>query len=312
MAQGPKYNAVDVPNSSPIDAASFNGILDTFSDSPLVWNDYLRLANHSKYRNPSTGVWDPTRPSNLGDCRGQSLWGDANAVLNSYDYELGSNNTGTGIGLWPQTDDDLQLVFCSTNTPTTQSHFTSSARTTTSSWTSIVNSSTSGGYPSCYVYGRAGLNTSGTQHPLYIYFNGANTGFSLAVVNIRLYYPINTAAGRHGIHEYQFVQASAGQYTSSSPNNTLSAPTSSVGGFDWAYSSIYFAAGYTGNSISSINNNFPAGHQFTTYFGGSNTPIMGMGRVDMRSSINTIPSVTCSPNGLSGNFTAASFWLGMR
>ena len=312
MAQGPRYNAVDVPNTDPIFASGYNTILDRSAGSFLTWNDYLRLSNHSKYRNPSTGVWDPTRTSSIGDCKGQSLWGDANAVLNLYDYENTSLNTGTGVGLWGQTDDDLQLVFCATNNPTTQSHFTSSSRATASSWTRIVNSPTSSGKPSCYVYGRVGSNTGGTQHPLYIYFNGTNTGFSLAVVNIRLYYPVDSAASRKGIHEYQFVQATAQQSTNSA-SNTLSAPTSSVGGFDWAYSSIYFASGNMGNNVSGVTENLPSSNTFNTYFGGTGTSvIMGQGRVDMRDSINTIPSVTCSPSGYSGNFAAASFWLGMR
>lgn len=316
ISQGPSYGQVDIalPTTTPFSVSTLENW--TGIDSRSFRERGVRLANHSGFRNPSTGAYDFFRPSDLGSCRGNSYWGWRLYNANNSDYELSSNNTGVGPGLYNQTSNQLQLVFCSTNVPTTQSHFTTSSRTTVSNWTSVVNSTVnnySPARPSCYVYALCGPKSS-SQSPLYIHFNGTNTGFTLMNILVELEFYGN----QKGIHEWVITsttaQQSAGQ--SSPPANVISSPGNTYG-YDWAWLAVYFASAATNVATpSSVSYSGQGNTNLNRLLNASgNAPIaqiIGYGQDNSNSVFP--PTITdLHPNGQgTATFCDAGFYLGMR
>jgi hypothetical protein len=319
VQQGAEYGNIAIPaNQTPISVSDVNTALGVSANTNrLFWRTGIRLTNHSGYRNPSTGVYEPARTSTLGDCRGKSIYGWRLDRVASYDYELSTSNTGVGVGLYAQTVDEIQLVFCSTDTPTYQIGMNSSLGGATN-WQKVV-SSTTNSYgtqrPACSVYLLAGANANGTAHPLYISF-GTGTGFTLHVVKLRLYYP---GASGKGIHEYVVdygytAYQHPGQTTP--PTSTITSP-GTTWGVDWAWCALYFASTMTTAATpSSISYTLtPTGSTINRILqNGGNAPIARSIAISQDSSINTIPTI--SNLAALGQSTAtwcdAGFYLGAR
>lgn len=316
ISQGPSYGNADIPNSTSIDINALQSLTGTSPSYKNFNNRGFRLANHSGWRNPSTGAYQSGRPSDLGSCRGNSHWGYRQYVQSSYEYQNVYNNTGVGIGLYSQTSSQMQFVFVSTDNPTTQSHYTNSYQSTVSNWTPIVSSPTiSYNYPqrpSCYVYAKCGP-TSTSQDPLYVHFNGTNTPFSMAVVVVQLGFFTTDV----GIHEWVVTsttsQQAAGNYAN--PPSTITTPGTTYG-VNWTWAAIYFAATQTWGSKPYGVNHSLSGYTDanSTLYAYSNSPIGKYISFSMDNSNSTVPTISnLVPQGHNANtFCAAGFYLGMR
>ena len=317
ISQGPSYGNADIgsPTTTPFSVSTLENLTGT-TNSRNFSTRGVRLANHSGFRNPSTGALQSGRTSDLGSCRGNSYWGWRLYNANNYDYELSSNNIGVGAGLYTQTSNQLQLVFCSTNVPTTQSHFTSSNRSTVSNWTQVVNSTVnnySPARPSCYVYALCGPRTS-SQNPLYMYFNGTSTGFTLMNILVELEFDGN----QKGIHEWVITSTTATQTAgANSPTGDVISHPGNTYGYDWAWAAIYFASPMT--TATSPSNMTYSGQGNTSLVRlmnpAGNAPIARLISYAQDNTNGTIaPAISdLHPTGQGTNsFCGAGFYLGMR
>jgi hypothetical protein len=316
ISQGPSYGQVDISTAgyTPFSVSTLENWTGTSSRNFSARG--VRLANHSGFRNPSTGAYTTSRTSDLGSCRGNSYWGWRLYNANNYDYELSSNNTGVGAGLYNQTSNQLQLVFCSTNVPTTQSHFTSVSRTTASTWTPVVNSTTSNyspARPSCYVYALCGP-ANGSTNPLYIHFNGTNTGFTLMNVLVELQFDGN----QKGIHEWVITSTTASQTAgASSPTGNVISHPGNTYGYDWAWAAIYFASTMTtATSPTGVDYSGEGTTSFNSLMNsGGNAPISRLISYSQDNTNGThAPTISnLHPTGQGTSpFCGAGFYLGMR
>lgn len=320
ISQGNSYNNVDIPNTSPFSISDLQTATGGTVGSQMNFNDAaFKMANHSGYR--TNGNYTIQRTSDLGSCRGQKYWGYRISLGAYYDYELSTNNTGVGVGLYTQNDNEMQFVFCSTDVPTSQSHFTDSSRTTVSSWTKVINSttnSTTPQEPSCYVYAVEGPRTSTTK-PLYIHFNGTNTGFTLFVLKLSLYH----LGSSKGIHQWIITSTTAQQSQGSSTNppaNVIYSPIGTPLGldYDWAWGAVYIAATQsTGITPSSTSFSFsPSGPTSGNYslVGSSGVAPIGRFITYNQNTSGSRPQINdLHPNGQSSStFCDAGFYLGMR
>lgn len=322
ISQGNSYNNADIPNTSPFSVSQLQSAVSqtsSFGDQMSFNDARMRLTNKSGYR--TSGTYTNTRPSDLGSCRGQKYWGYRINLAAYYDYELSSSNIGVGVGLYEQSDNEIQFVFCSTDQPTTQSHFTSSSRTTVSNWTPVVNSNTftsSPQLPSCYVYALEGPKTASTN-PLYIYFNGTGTGFTLFILKLKLLHSSKDL----GIHQWIITSTTAQQAAGSSTNppaNIIYSPFDQGLGldYDWAWAAIYFASPQTTQATpTSTSYSFsPSTSTSGNYSLAGNSGVAPIGRFITwnHNSSGSRPQINdLHPNGQgSATFCDAGFYLGMR
>jgi hypothetical protein len=315
ISQGPSYGNADTgsANATPFsvdDLRTVSGYNGSFGSR------MIRFANHSSWRDPSTGSYSSSRTSDLGSCRGKSYWGWRPYVQAWYEYQYPQLATGVGAGLYTQNSSQFQLCFCSTNVPTTQSHYTSNNLSATSSWTSIVNSTVNNynpARPSCYIYGRCGPG-SASGNPLYIHFNGTNTGFTLMNVNLELQY-LGTS---YGIHEWVITSTTALQTEgASSPTGDIIFHPGNTYGYDWGWAAMYFASTATsGAKPSGMSYSGQGSTSGTSLLNDSASYPIALMLSYAHDNINGTIAPTISdlhPNGQgTSSFCGAGFYIGMR
>jgi len=270
IQQGAEYGDVAIAaNQTPISVDDLHTAQGITQGTTCSFKDVeVKLMNHSGFRdaqgrhigsNPST-----ITTSSLGDCRGKSIHGQTLDRVSSYDYENTGSNFGVNVGLYSQDKNEIQIVFCSTDTPCDHTHMPN-ALGGSSDWSPIEYSPQSNSNnPSCSAFLYAGENASGTAHPLYISFS-SSTSFSLLVLKLKLTY----AGTGQGIHEYVIPTHVAVQNFNGSYSSTLSDP-GSTNGWEWAWSAIVMGApntavpspsniSFTANASGIINRIFHSG-----------------------------------------------------